>query len=60
VISLNRTSRNIPFHGGVVLVEQAANNTVTGNTLVRNRPNIFTDGSGSGNQISGNTCTPDC
>jgi parallel beta-helix repeat protein len=60
VIARNRTDRDIPFHGGVVLVERAANNTVTGNTLVRNRPNIFTDGSGSGNQISGNTCTPGC
>jgi parallel beta-helix repeat protein len=60
VIAQNRTSRNLPFRGGVVLVEQASNNTITGNTLVRNRPNIFTDGSGSGNQISGNTCTPGC
>jgi parallel beta-helix repeat protein len=60
VIARNRTDRDIPFHGGVVLVEQAADNTVTGNTLLRNRPNIFTDGSGSGNQISGNTCTPGC
>jgi parallel beta-helix repeat protein len=60
VIARNRTDRDIPFHGGVVLVERAANNTVTGNTLVRNRPNIFTDGSGSGNEISGNACTPGC
>jgi parallel beta-helix repeat protein len=60
VIARNRTDRNIPFHGGIVLVDQASDNTVTGNTLVRNRPNIFTDGSGSGNQISGNTCTPGC
>jgi parallel beta-helix repeat protein len=60
VIAHNRTDRDIPFHGGVVLVEHAANNTVTGNTLVRNRPNIFTDGSGSGNEVSGNTCTPGC
>jgi nitrous oxidase accessory protein NosD len=60
VIARNRTSRNIPFHGGVVLVERASNNAVTGNTLVRNRPNILTDGSGSGNQVSGNTCTPGC
>lgn len=60
VIARNRTDRDVPFHGGVVLVEQAADNTVRGNTLLRNRPNIFTDGSGSGNQISGNTCTPGC
>jgi parallel beta-helix repeat protein len=60
MIARNRTSRQVPFHGGVVLVEQAANNTITGNTLVRNRPNIFSDGSGSGNQISSNTCTPGC
>jgi len=60
VIARNRTSRSIPFHGGVVLVEHASNNIVTGNTLLRNRPNIFTDGSGSGNQVSGNTCTPGC
>jgi parallel beta-helix repeat protein len=60
VIARNRTSRSIPFHGGVVLVEHASNNIVTGNTLLRNRPNTFTDGSGSGNQVSGNTCTPGC
>ncbi|MGH2672475.1 MAG: hypothetical protein ACRDHC_05825 [Actinomycetota bacterium] len=42
------------------MVDSAADNTVTSNTLLRNRPNIFTDGSGSGNQISGNTCTPGC
>jgi nitrous oxidase accessory protein NosD len=60
VIARNRTTRNVPFHGGVVLLESPVGNTVTGNTLVRNRPNIFTDGSGSGNQISGNTCTPGC
>ncbi|MEX2204004.1 MAG: NosD domain-containing protein, partial [Actinomycetota bacterium] len=44
VIVRNRTSRNIPFHGGVVLVEHASNNTVTGNTLLRNRPNTCTPG----------------
>lgn len=60
VIARNRTTRNVAFRGGIVLVERASNNTVTGNTLLRNRPNIFADGSGSGNQISGNTCTPGC
>jgi parallel beta-helix repeat protein len=64
VIARNRPSGDVPFHGGVVLVESdgtgPVGNTVTGNTLTRNRPNVFTDGSGSGNVIEGNVCTPDC
>jgi parallel beta-helix repeat protein len=64
VIARNRPSRDVPFHGGVVLVEldgaEPIDNTVIGNTLTRNRPNVFTDGSGSGNVIEGNVCTPDC
>ena len=63
LIQNNRTNRNVAFHGGVVLVRVELvpkNNTVTGNTLIRNRPNIFTDGSGSGNVIANNDCTPPC
>jgi parallel beta-helix repeat protein len=63
VIQGNTTRRDLPFHGGVVLiaVESAPkNNAVTGNTLVRNRPNVFSDGTGRGNTIEGNTCTPGC
>ncbi len=63
-IARNRTTRDVPFHGGVVLVSFGgpgpSDNTVTGNTLIRNRPNIFTDGSGSGNVIENNVCTPGC
>jgi hypothetical protein len=64
LIARNRPSRDVPFHGGVVLIEldgaEPVDNTVVGNTLTRNRPNVFTDGSGSGNVIEGNACTPDC
>lgn len=60
----NRTSRDVPFHGGVVLVSldgaEPTDNAVINNTLVRNRPNVFTDGSGSGNVIQDNDCTPRC
>lgn len=63
LIQNNRTNRNVDFHGGVVLIRlefAPKNNSVTGNTLIRNRPNIFTDGSGSGNVIANNDCTPAC
>ncbi len=63
LIQNNRTNRNVAFHGGVVLIRldfAPKNNTVTGNTLVRNRPNILTDGSGSGNVVANNDCTPPC
>jgi parallel beta-helix repeat protein len=63
LIQNNRTNRNVAFHGGVVLIRldfAPKNNEVTGNTLFRNRPNIFSDGSGTGNVITGNTCTPPC
>ena len=63
LIQHNRTNRDVPFHGGVVLIRfefAPKNNVVTLNTLVRNRPNIFTDGSGSGNIIEDNDCTPPC
>lgn len=63
VIQNNRTNRDVPFHGGVVLLGEGfapKNNTVSGNTLVRNRPNVFWDGTGSGNVIEGNICTPGC
>lgn len=60
----NRTSRNVPFHGGVALVSldgsEPNDNRVVDNTLVRNRPNIFSDGTGSGNVIRDNACTPGC
>lgn len=63
-IARNRTTRNVPFHGGVVLVafdrSEPTDNTVTGNTLVRNRPNVFRDSSGSRNVIRNNECTPGC
>jgi parallel beta-helix repeat protein len=63
LIQNNRTNRNVPFHGGVVLIRfdfAPKNNSVAGNTLIRNRPNIFTDGSGSGNVIANNDCIPPC
>jgi parallel beta-helix repeat protein len=63
LIQNNRTNRNVAFHGGVVLIRldfAPKNNAVNGNTLIRNRPNIFTDGSGSGNVVTDNDCTPPC
>ena len=66
----NRIVHNVPsgptttpfFHsGGVVAVRSfegtpPKNNTVTGNTILRNKPDIFWDKSGSGNRFKPNTC----
>ena len=36
-----------------------SNNSITSNELIRNRPNVFYDGSGHGNDLIGNTaCRP--
>jgi hypothetical protein len=64
VISTNRPARSIPFHGGVVLIDLVgrapSNNSITSNELIRNRPNVFYDGSGHGNDLTGNHCVPTC
>jgi parallel beta-helix repeat protein len=64
VISTNRASRPVPFHGGVVLVDLVgrapSNNSITSNELIRNRPNVLSDVSGHGNDFSGNDCVPSC
>jgi parallel beta-helix repeat protein len=64
VISTNRPARSIPFHGGVVLIDLVgpapSNNTITSNELIRNRPNVDYDGSGHGNDLTGNHCVPTC
>jgi parallel beta-helix repeat protein len=63
VIRANKPGRDVAFHGGVVLIAMGTapkNNTITGNTIARNHPNVFTDGSGSGNVIRANDCTPGC
>src|SRR5215213_9773212 len=65
----NRISGNIPsgptrVSGGVVVSTnpyfggsaKPKNNSVTGNTFGRNRPDIFYDKSGSGNRFVGNLC----
>jgi parallel beta-helix repeat protein len=51
-----------PFHsGGVVLASSfkgtpPTNNTVVGNTILRNKPDIFWDRTGSGNRLRPNDC----
>jgi parallel beta-helix repeat protein len=42
-----------PFFGGT---SKPTNNSVTGNHFGRNKPDIFWDGSGSGNSFLGNLC----
>ena len=42
-----------PYFGGTA---KPKNNSVTGNTFGRNKPDIFYDGSGSGNRFVGNLC----
>jgi parallel beta-helix repeat protein len=64
VISTNRPARSIPLHGGVALIDLVgrapSNNTITSNELIRNRPNVVYDGSGHGNDLTGNHCVPTC
>jgi nitrous oxidase accessory protein NosD len=62
----NHIIHNVPsgpteFSGGVVVVSgfegtPPTNNTLTGNTILRNKPDIFWDKSGSGNRLKPNNC----
>ncbi len=65
----NQISGNVPsgptaVSGGVVVATdpffgrtiKPRNNSVTGNTFGRNKPDIFWDGSGTGNSFVGNLC----
>jgi nitrous oxidase accessory protein NosD len=62
----NHIIHNVPtgptgFSGGVVVVKgfggtAPTNNAVVGNTILRNKPDIFWDKSGSGNRLSPNKC----
>ena len=65
----NQISGNVPsgptaISGGVVVstnpyfdeTVKPKNNSVTGNTFGRNKPDIFWDGSGTGNSFVGNLC----
>jgi parallel beta-helix repeat protein len=62
----NNIIHNVPsgptaFSGGVVVVKgfggtPPTNNTVIGNTILRNKPDIFWDKSGSGNRLRPNNC----
>ena len=65
-IKSNQIMHNVPsgptgFSGGVVVMSgfkgtPPTNNTVTGNTILRNKPDIFWDKSGSGNRFKPNDC----
>ena len=65
----NHLSGNVPtgpsaVSGGIVVATDTfsgetakpRNNTVTGNTFGRNKPDIYWDGSGTGNRFVGNLC----
>ena len=57
----NQPSGETAFQGGVVVVKGdlgtvPTNNHVHGNLIVRNDPDIFWDGSGTGNSFRGNRC----
>jgi parallel beta-helix repeat protein len=63
----NHIVHNVPsgptaFSGGVVVSKgfkggtAPTNNTITGNTILRNKPDIFWDKSGSGNRLKPNNC----
>jgi parallel beta-helix repeat protein len=65
-IRANHVFKNVPsgppaLSGGVVLVRgiegtAPKNNSVVGNVILRNHPDIFWDRSGSGNRFVGNEC----
>jgi parallel beta-helix repeat protein len=68
-VTANRISGNVPsgptaVSGGVVVsmnpfygdTTKPKNNSVTGNQFGRNKPDIYWDGSGSGNRFVGNLC----
>jgi hypothetical protein len=65
-IKHNHIVHNVPsgptgFSGGVVVTKgfkgtPPTNNTVTGNTILRNKPDIVWDKSGSGNRLKPNDC----
>ena len=65
-IKSNHIIHNVPsgptgFSGGVVVVSgfegtPPTNNTLTGNTILRNKPDIVWDKSGSGNRLKPNDC----
>jgi parallel beta-helix repeat protein len=65
-IKSNHIMHNVPsgpteFSGGVVVVRgigrtPPTNNTVMGNTILRNKPDIYWDKSGSGNRLKPNDC----
>jgi hypothetical protein len=65
-IKSNHIVHNVPsgptgFSGGVVVTKgfkgtPPANNTITGNTILRNKPDILWDKSGSGNRLKPNDC----
>src|SRR5215208_103216 len=64
-LSGNIPSGPTPVSGGVVVADnpyddgrgpKPTNNSVTGNNFGRNKPDIFYDGSGSGNRFVGNLC----
>jgi hypothetical protein len=65
-LSGNIPSGPTPVSGGVVVADnpyddssrgpKPTNNSVIGNTFGRNKPDIFYDGSGSGNSFVGNLC----
>jgi hypothetical protein len=65
-IKSNQIMHNVPsgptgFSGGVVVTKgfkgtPPTNNTITGNTILRNKPDIFWDKSGSGNRLKPNDC----
>lgn len=64
LIARNRAGGPSFLHGGVALFgglgPPPEGNQIVRNDLLRNRPNVASDGSGSGNVIRNNTCTPHC
>jgi parallel beta-helix repeat protein len=69
VIKSNVPSQQVPFAGGVAILdagspgaEAPSNNVVKGNVILGNEPDLFWDGTGTGNVLQPNVCrtsTPD-
>jgi parallel beta-helix repeat protein len=62
VITDNMPSAEVPLSGGVAVLDLGeganppADNLVQGNVILRNQPDIFFDGSGTGNTFKANVC----
>ncbi|MBV8980072.1 MAG: right-handed parallel beta-helix repeat-containing protein [Acidimicrobiia bacterium] len=56
IVRNNVASGPVTISGGVAVADGASQTTVTGNQIQKNNPDIYWDGSGTGNSFAGNSC----